>query len=63
MGWQLFASHLSRRAMLGATAVLAAGPVLAEDCGLGPAPHEKGAPVFMGMDSTGAGRVLQPVGL
>jgi hypothetical protein len=50
MEWQLSASRLSRRAMLGATAVLAAGPALAEECRLGPAPHEKGAHVFMDMD-------------
>ena len=36
--------------MLGATAALAAGPALAEECRLGPAPHEKGARVFMDMD-------------
>jgi hypothetical protein len=36
--------------MLGATAVLSAGPALAEECRLGPAPHEKGARVFMDMD-------------
>ena len=50
MGWQLSASRLSRRAMLGATAALAAGPALAAECRLGPAPHEKGARVFMDMD-------------
>jgi hypothetical protein len=50
MEWQLSASPLSRRAMLGATAVLATGPALAEECRLGPAPHEKGARVFMDMD-------------
>jgi arylformamidase len=50
MEWQLSASRLSRRAMLGATAVLATGPALAEECRLGPAPHEKGARVFMDMD-------------
>src|ERR1700685_3908089 len=50
MEWQLSASRLSRRAMLGATAVLAAGPALAEECRLGPAPHEKGARVFLDMD-------------
>jgi hypothetical protein len=50
MEWQLSASGLSRRAMLGATAALAAGPALAEECRLGPAPHEKGARVFMDMD-------------
>ena len=50
MEWQLSASRLSRRDMLGASAVLAAGPALAEECRLGPAPHEKGARVFMDMD-------------
>ena len=50
MEWQSSSSRLSRRAMLGATAVLAAGPALAEECRLGPAPHEKGARVFMDMD-------------
>ena len=50
MEWQLSASRLSRRAMLGATAALAAGPALAEECRVGPAPHEKGAHVFMDMD-------------
>ena len=50
MEWQLSASRFSRRTVLGATAVLAAGPALAEECRLGPAPHEKGARVFMDMD-------------
>ena len=50
MEWQSSSSRLSRRAMLGATAVLAAGPALAEECRLGPAPHEKGARLFMDMD-------------
>ncbi len=50
MEWQLSASRLSRRAVLGATAALAASPALAEECLLGPAPHEKGARVFMDMD-------------
>ena len=50
MEWQLPALHLSRRVMLAATAALAAGPALAEECRLGPAPHEKGARVFMDMD-------------
>jgi arylformamidase len=50
MEWQLSALHLSRRVMLAATAALAAGPALAEECRLGPAPHEKGARVFMDMD-------------
>jgi arylformamidase len=50
MEWQLSASRLSRRAMLGATAVLAASPAVAEECRLGPAPHEEGVRVFMDMD-------------
>lgn len=50
MECQLSASHLSRRAVLAATAVLAAGPALAQECRLGPPPHVKGAPIFMGMD-------------
>jgi dienelactone hydrolase len=50
MEWQLSASRLSRRSMLGATAALAADPALAEECRLGPAPHEKGPRVFMDMD-------------
>src|SRR6204780_5360287 len=50
MEWQLSASRLSRRAMLGATAVLAASPAVAEECRLGAAPHEEGAHVFMDMD-------------
>ena len=47
---QLSVSRLSRRALLGATAALAAGPAVAEECRLGPAPHEQGARVFMDMD-------------
>src|SRR5580700_8026539 len=47
---QLSASRLSRRALLGATAALAATPALAEECRLGPAPHEQGARVFLDMD-------------
>lgn len=43
-------SRLSRRAVLGATAAIAAAPALAEECRLGPAPHEKGAAVFLDMD-------------
>ena len=46
MEWRLSASRLSRRSVLGATAALAAGPALAEECRLGPAPHEKGARVL-----------------
>ena len=47
---QLSASPLSRRAMLGATAAIAASPALAEECRLGPAPHDKGPAVYLDMD-------------
>ena len=47
---QLSVSRLSRRALLGATAALAAGPAIAEECRLGPAPHERSERVFMDMD-------------
>ena len=50
MEWQRSTSRFSRRVMLGATAALAASPVLAEECRLGPAPHDKGPRVFMDMD-------------
>ena len=50
MEWQLSASRLSRRTILGAAAAVVAGPALAEECHLGPALHEKGARVFMDMD-------------
>src|SRR6516225_9755334 len=33
--------------MLGATAALAATPALADECRIGPAPHQKGPPVFL----------------
>ena len=36
--------------MLGATAALAATPALAEECRIGPAPHQKGPPVFLDYD-------------
>ena len=47
---QLSVSRPSRRALLVATAALAAGPAAAEECLLGPAPHERGERVFMDMD-------------
>jgi arylformamidase len=50
MDSQLSVSRLSRRALLGATAALAVGPAVAEECRLGPAPHEQGPRVFMDMD-------------
>jgi arylformamidase len=41
---------VTRRTMLAAAAVMTATPVLAEDCRIGPPAHEKGPPVWMGMD-------------
>jgi arylformamidase len=43
-------ARISRRAMLGAAAALAASPALAEDCHIGPPPHHKGPLVFMDYD-------------
>jgi arylformamidase len=43
-------SRLSRRAILGGAAALAASPALAQECRLGPPPHEKGPAVWLGMD-------------
>jgi len=42
--------RISRRAMLGAAAAMAATPALAEDCRIGPPPHHKGPLVFMDYD-------------
>ena len=41
---------LSRRAALAGTVALIAAPALAEECRIGPAPHEKGSIVWMNMD-------------
>lgn len=41
---------ISRRALLGTAAAMAATPALAEECRIGPPPHEKGAKVWMDMD-------------
>jgi arylformamidase len=41
---------LTRRSLLGTAAAIAATPALAEECRVGPAPHEKGAKVWMDMD-------------
>jgi arylformamidase len=41
---------LTRRAVLGSAAALAASPAFAEDCRIGPPPHEKGPLVWMDMD-------------
>lgn len=40
----------ARRTMLGGAAALAAAPALAEECRIGPPPHEKGPRVWMDMD-------------
>ena len=42
--------RISRRAMLGAAATLAAAPALAQECRFEPAPHPKGPLVFMNYD-------------
>jgi arylformamidase len=42
--------RLSRRTVLGAAAAVAATPVLAEECRIGPPPHNKGPLVWMDMD-------------
>jgi len=41
---------MTRRMVLGSAAALAAPPALAEDCRIGPPPHEKGPLVWMNMD-------------
>src|SRR3984893_6513927 len=43
-------SRISRRAMLGAAAAMAASPALAEECRIGPPPHHKGPLGFMDYD-------------
>jgi arylformamidase len=49
-GKSALAAPLSRRAALGGAAALIAAPALAEECRIGPAPHEKGPLVWMDMD-------------
>ena len=41
---------ISRRSLLGTTVAIAATPALAEECRIGPSPHEKGPKVWMEMD-------------
>jgi arylformamidase len=41
---------ISRRSLLGTAAAVAATPASAEDCRIGPSPHEKGPKVWMEMD-------------
>ena len=43
-------SLITRRSLIGAAAVMAATPALAEECRIGPPPHEKGPKVWMDMD-------------
>ena len=46
----LIGRPMTRRAALGSAAALAAAPALAEDCRIGPPPHEKGPLVWMDLD-------------
>jgi arylformamidase len=41
---------ISRRSLLGTAAAMAATPALAEECRVGPPPHDKGAKVWMDLD-------------
>jgi len=43
-------SAITRRSVLATAAAIAATPALAEECRIGPPPHEKGAKVWMDMD-------------
>jgi arylformamidase len=43
-------THLTRRTLLGAAASAIAAPALAEECRLGPPPHERGPRVFLDYD-------------
>jgi arylformamidase len=42
--------QISRRAVLASAAAMAASPAFAEDCRVGPPPHQQGSPVWMGLD-------------
>src|SRR5262249_2424880 len=42
--------QFSRRTIVGGAAAMAATPALAQECRVGPAPHEKGPRVWMDMD-------------
>src|SRR6516225_11852799 len=42
--------EISRGTVLASAAATAASPAFAEDCRIGPPPHEKGPPVWMGLD-------------
>jgi arylformamidase len=45
-----YRTQISRRTMLAATAAMAATPALAQECRLGPSPHDKGPLIFMDYD-------------
>ena len=42
--------EISRRMVLASAAAMAASPASPEDCRIGPPPHDKGPPVWMGLD-------------
>ena len=42
--------EISRRTVLASAAATAASPAFGEDCRIGPPPHDKGPPVWMGLD-------------
>jgi arylformamidase len=41
----MIGKRMTRRGVLGSAAALVATPVFAEDCQVGPPPHDKGPPV------------------
>ena len=43
-------NHITRRGVLGGAAAMAVTPALAEDCRIGPPPHDKGPRVFLDYD-------------
>jgi arylformamidase len=45
-----YCNPISRRTMLAATAAMAATPALADECRIGPPPHQKGPLVWMNLD-------------
>jgi arylformamidase len=49
-GSRLKQGTMTRRSLLGTATLLATTPALAEECRVGPAPHEKDAKVWMDMD-------------
>ena len=47
---QTSSGAITRRSLLGTAAAIVATPALAEECRIGPPPHEKGAKVWLDMD-------------